>query len=66
MSTLMKIIVILILKQIATPPLPYYPTIPIVAVSEELGDKQTNRLTHSLTDWCFDREIRFFAQIRHR
>ena len=21
---------------------------------EEFGNKQTNRLTHSLTDWCFD------------
>ena len=28
------------------------------AFPEELGNKQTNRLTHSLTDWCFDREIR--------
>ena len=27
------------------------------AVSEELGNIQTQRLTHSLTDWCFDREI---------
>ena len=26
-------------------------------VSEELGNKQTNKHTHSLTDWCFDREI---------
>ena len=29
------------------------------AVSEELGNKQTNTQTHSLTDWCFDREIFF-------
>ena len=32
------------------------------AVSEELGniqtDRQTHSITHSLTDWCFDREIR--------
>ena len=31
------------------------------AVSEELGNKQTNKQTHSLTDCCFDREIYFFA-----
>ena len=28
------------------------------AVSEELGNKHPNRQTHSLTDWCFDREIK--------
>ena len=27
------------------------------AVSEELGNIQTHKLTHSLTNWCFDREI---------
>ena len=27
------------------------------AVSEELGNIQTDKLTHSLTDWSFDREI---------
>ena len=26
-------------------------------VSEELGNIQTDKLTHSLTDWCFEREI---------
>ena len=27
------------------------------AISEELGNIQTDAQTHSLTDWCFDREI---------
>ena len=29
----------------------------VFAVSEELGNKQTNKHTNSLTDWCFYREI---------
>ena len=35
------------------------------AVSEELGNIQTDSLTHSLTDWCFDREITHYFQPKY-
>ena len=33
--------------------------------SRALGEQKTHRLTHSLTDWCFDREIKVLSHQKY-